>query len=81
MPRSRFEQICQYLHLPDNTKQPDKDSKEYKLYKLSKIDEKVNEATRCYKPKQQFSIDEQMLIQKLAHHYLPKKLKKFGVKL
>ena len=44
MSRPRFEQICQYLHLADNSKQPDKDSKEYKLYKLCKIDEKVNEA-------------------------------------
>ena len=44
MSRPRFEQICHYLHLADNSKQPDKDSKEYKLYKLCKIDEKVNEA-------------------------------------
>ena len=36
MSRPRFEQICQYLHLADNSKQPDKDSKEYKLYKLIK---------------------------------------------
>ena len=47
MSRSRLEQICQYLHLAD------KDSKEYKLYKLGKIDEKLNEAaTTYYKPKQ-----------------------------
>ena len=28
MSRTRFEQICQYFHLADNSRQPDKDSKE-----------------------------------------------------
>ena len=70
MSRPRFEQSCQYLHLADNSKQPDKDSKEYTLYKPGKIDEKVNEAaTRCYKPKQQLSTDDQMVGKKLAHHF------------
>ena len=85
MSRPRFEQICHYLHLADNSKQPDKDSKEYKLYKLGKIDEKVNEAAaRCCKPKQQLSIDEQMVrtnVRISFLQYLPKKPKKFGVKL
>ena len=55
----RFEQICQYLRLADNRKIPDRNSKEFKLYKLVKITERVNECSRKgFTLYQQLSIDE-----------------------
>ena len=56
----RFEQICQYLHLSDNKKTPDRNSREFKLYKLGKITEREC-SWKCYNPNQQLNIDEQMI--------------------
>ena len=56
----RFEQICQYLHLSDNKKTPDRNSREFKLYKLGKITEREC-SLKCYNPNQQLNIDEQMI--------------------
>ena len=71
-------QICQCLHFADNKKTPDRNSKEFKLYKLGNVTEPVNECSRkCYTPNQRLSIDEQMIGTKFHISYLqymPKKL-------
>ena len=82
---SRFKEISRYLHLADNTKTPERNAKEYKLYKLGNIQNKVNE--RCkknYIPQQEVSIDQQMIGTEARIsflQYMPKKPKRFGVKL
>jgi len=85
MPGYRFEQICSFLHLSDNSKTPEKTSSTYKLYKLGNVHVKVNEnAKKAYVPSQQLSIDEQMIGTKCRIsfiQYMPEKPKKFGVKL
>ena len=78
----RFEQMCQYLRLTDNRKIPDRNSKEFKLYKLVKITERVNECSRKgFTLNQQLNIDKQKIGTK-SHisflQYMPKNQTKFG---
>ena len=59
MSGSRFEQISRYLHLADNAKTPERDAKEYKLYKLGNIQNKVKDhCKKNYMPQEEISIDE-----------------------
>ena len=84
MSGSCFEQMSRYLYLADNTKTPERDAKEYKLYELGNIQNKVNKhCKKSYIPQQEVSIDEQMIGRKACISFLqytPKKPKKFGVK-
>ena len=80
--RKQFYGILKYLHLPDNTKTPEKTDPNYKLHKLGGIIELLNASfTSGYTPCQQITIDEQMTGIKSRISFLqcmPKKSKIFG---
>ena len=86
MTRQRFRDILRYLHLVDNREIAEKDHPNYtKLGKLGKLDEKLSKLFRkMYHPGQNISIDEQMIGTKCRVcfiQYMPKKPKKFGIKI
>jgi len=85
MPRDRFVLIMRFLHLSDKTKEPPRDSPNYKLYKIGNLYSKTNENfLKFYKPDKNLSIDEQMIGTRCRVgfiQYMPKKPKKFGIKL
>ena len=84
--RNRFKQILRYLHLVDNSDNLQRTDPNYnKLFKLGDIPEKLNKAFKeMYAPSRQLSLDEQMIGTKSRIgflQYMPKKPKKFGIKL
>jgi hypothetical protein len=80
-PRTRFKQILRYLHCEDNRNS----NKDDKLRKLRTVIDSLNDAFRqMYSPSQCLSIDESMVGTKCRIsflQYMPKKTKKFGIKL
>ena len=84
VPRSFYE-IQRYLHFNDNTLAVNKDHSCYKLFKIRPILDIVDETFRLhYSPATNVSIDEQMIGTKARLsfiQYLPKKPKKWGVKV
>ena len=86
MNRDRFLKILQFLHLVDNSDAlPRNDPNYNKLFKLGGIHTKINNNfSDIYQPKRSMSIDEQMIGTKSRIsflQYMPKKPKKFGIKL
>lgn len=83
--RNRFSQINRYLHLVDNTTRPQQGTTGNKLFKLGKLPENlIAKFKRLYIPSQNLSVDEQMIGTKSRIsfiQYMPKKPKKFGIKL
>ena len=84
--RNRFKQILRYLHLVDNSENLRRTDPNYnKLFKLGDIPEKLNKSFKeMYDPSRQLSLDEQMIGTKSRIgflQYMPKKPKKFGIKL
>ena len=83
--RDRFKQILRYLHCADNSKRPDRNAPGYKLFKVQALIDTLNLSFRnLYTPKQNLSIDESMVGTKCRVsfiQYMPKKPKKFGIKL
>ena len=86
MPRNRFRDILRYFHLVDNRKSVEKGHPDYsKLFKLGGLENKLsNSFSEMYLPGKNLSIDEQMIGMKgrvSFIQYMPKKPKKFGVKM
>lgn len=86
MTRKRFRELSRYFHLADNKKSVEKGHPDYsKLFKLGGLDEKLSALfSRMYHPSRNLSIDEQMVGMKSRLsfiQYMPKKPKKFGVKV
>eukprot|EP00795_Rhopilema_esculentum_P006511 gene6511-11974_t len=86
MPRRKFQQVLRFLHLADNSKQlPRSDPNYNKLYKLGDLMACFNKCFKeMYAPRQNLSIDEQMIGTKLRIgflQYMLKKPKKFGMGL
>ena len=86
MPRRKFQQVLRFLHLADNSKQlPRSDPNYNKLYKLGDLMACFNKCFKeMYAPRQNLSIDEQMIGSKSRIgflQYMPKKPKKFGIKV
>ena len=83
--RKRFYDILKYLHLADNIKTPQKTNPNYKLQKLGGIIEfRIASFKSDYRPCQQIAIDEQMIgtVARISFlQYMPKKSKKFRLKL
>ena len=83
--RARFLQISRYLHLVDNTTQPAREDSGYKLFELGGISDVLCQTFKSlYQPTRNLSIDEQMIGTKSRVsfiQYMPKKPKKFGIKL
>ncbi|XP_057314098.1 piggyBac transposable element-derived protein 4-like isoform X1 [Hydractinia symbiolongicarpus] len=84
--RKRFRDILRYFHLVDNRKNVEKGHPNYsKLFKLGGLEEKLSKTfSDMYHPGQNLSIDEQMIGMKSRVgfiQYMPKKPKKFGVKV
>ena len=83
--RTRFLLISRYLHLADNKMKPDRGQPGYKLFKLGGIPELLCRTFKSlYVPTRNLSIDEQMIGTKSRVsfiQYMPKKPKKFGVKI
>jgi len=81
MSRTRFKQILRYLHCADNTANVSGD----KLRKLRSVVDTLNVSFRqLYTPSQCLSVDESMVGTKCRIsflQYMPKKPKKFGIKL
>lgn len=85
-PRNRFYLINRYLHFNDNNDQVDREHSLYdKLFKIRLIIERVQESFPLhYTSSRDVSIDEQMIGTKARIsflQYVPKKPKKWGVKL
>ncbi|CAB4043789.1 Hypothetical predicted protein, partial [Paramuricea clavata] len=60
--RTRFLLISRYLHLADNTMQPERVHPSYKLFKLGRIPEMLCQTFKSlYVPTRNLSIDEQMI--------------------
>lgn len=83
--RDRFKQILRYLHCADNSKTPARDHPDYKLHKVKPLVDHLNHIfPLLYIPSQSVSIDESMVGTKCRVsfiQYMPKKPKKFGIKL
>src|SRR6218665_986120 len=82
MSRDRFKQILRYLHCTDNSTARTTDDKLYKIRPL--IDSLNNSFRKVYVPTQCLSVDELMVGTKCRIsflQYMPKKPKKFGIKL
>lgn len=83
--RKRFQQITRYFHCVDNNDTPARDHPNYKLFKVNWIIDKLNNTFReYYVPAQNLSVAEQMIGTKCRVsflQYMPKKPKKFGIKL
>ena len=84
MSRTRFKQILRYLHCADNSHSNGSNSTD-KLRKLRDIVDMLNVSFRqMYTPSQCLSVDESMVDTKCRIsflQYMPKKPKKFGIKL
>ena len=86
MTRNRFQKLSTYFHLVDNKTAVNKDDPKYsKLFKLGGLESKICKAFfENYHPGQDLSIDEQMIGMKgrvSFIQYMPKKPKKFGIKI
>ena len=86
MSRDRFKALMRFLHLTDNTKQVPREDPNYdRLFKLGNLQKALNHRfSKPYSPKRSLSIDEQMIGTKCRLsflQYMPKKPKKFRVKL
>ena len=83
--RKRFYDILKYLHLAENIKTPQKTNPNYKLQKLGgTIEFRIASFKSDYRPCQQIAIDEQMIgtVARISFlQYMPKKSKKFRLKL
>eukprot|EP00795_Rhopilema_esculentum_P007360 gene7360-13095_t len=84
--RNRFKQLLRYLHLVDNSKDlPWNDPNRDRLFKLVNIVPSLNKSFQeMYCPSQNLSLDQQMIGTKSRIgflQYMPKKPKKFGIKL
>lgn len=81
----RYKEILRYLHLTDNNNVPDKNAPNYKLLKLGGLDRKLCDIfPSIYVPRQELSVDEQMVGTKCRIsfiQYMPKKPEKFGLKI
>lgn len=86
MARSRFEKLCQYFHVNDNSQNLDRNHPEYdKLFKVRPIYNKVlNQCQMIYSPAEYQAIDEAMVAFRgrlSFKQYLPLKPTKFGIKI
>jgi len=86
MNRDRFRELCKYFHLVDNRATLDKDDPNFsKLFKLGGLEKSITQSfSEHYHPGKNLSIDEQMIGMKgrvSFIQYMPKKPKKFGIKL
>ena len=86
MSRNHFKVILRFLHLADNSKQlPRNDKGHDRPFKLGNMPKILSQRfSEQYSPKCSLSIDEQMIGTKARIsflQYMPKKPKKFGIKL
>ena len=84
--RKRFREFQRYFHLVDNRNSVAKEHPCYsKLFKLGNIEDKLSKSfSEAYRLRRDLSIDEQMIGMKSRLsfiQYMPKKPKKFGVKV
>ena len=86
MTKNRFEQLCQYLHFSDTTKEPKRGEPNYdRLFKiLPVLKDVLDKAKNTYEPSKNISVDEGMIAFKgrLAfRQYMPAKPTKCGIKV
>ena len=85
MSSKRYKDILRFLHLTDNEKAPERDSPEFKLYKLGGLHNTLNKSfNSAYSPSKELSVDEQMVGTRCRVsfiQYMPKKPTKFGIKI
>lgn len=84
--RQRFQKIHQYLHLNDNTQQPDRDSPHHDpLFKVRPLLDTVRSTcNNIYRPSRDLSIDEAMIGFNGRLHfkqYIPSKPSPYGIKV
>ena len=69
MSRDRFLAISKYFHCANNEETPERDNPKYKLHKVQAIIEELNKTfKKYYTPKQNLSIDEQMIGTSVEFH-------------
>ncbi|KAL9978523.1 hypothetical protein ACROYT_G016049 [Oculina patagonica] len=86
MPKNRFEEISQYLHLNDTSREPARGEANFdRLYKCRPaLTAVLRNVQRCYSPTKNISIDEGMIAFKgrlSFRQYLPAKPTKYGIKV
>ena len=83
--RDHFCQIYRYFHLVDNSTKPQDITPGTRLFKLGNLQQELSQKFKTmYTPSRNLSIDEQMIGTKSRVsfiQYMPKKPKKFGIKL
>jgi hypothetical protein len=86
MKRYRFFHILRFLHFTDNKNEPDKKDEIFdRLWKLRNLFEILNTAfSKFYNPSENLAIYEVIVLLKgrvLFKQYIPKKHKRFGIKM
>ena len=86
MPKNRFEEISQFLHLNDTSREPARGEANFdRLYKCRPaLTAVLRNVQRCYSPTKNISIDEGMIAFKgrlSFRQYLPAKPTKYGIKV
>ena len=86
MTKNRFEQLCQYLHFSDTTKEPKCGEPNYdRLFKIRPVlNDVLDKAKNTYEPSKNISVDEGMIAFKgrLAfRQYMPAKPTTYGIKV
>ena len=86
MPKNRFEEISQFLHLNDSSQEPARGEANFdRLYKCRPaLTAVLRNVQRCYSPTKSISIDEGMIAFKgrlSFRQYLPAKPTKYGIKV
>ena len=81
----RFLNILRFLHFADNSQRPDKGEEYDRLWKLKTVSDKLNEAyAKFYNPSEHLAVDEVIVQFKgrvVFRQYIPKKRKRFGIKI
>jgi len=85
MTRDRFLHILRFLHFADNSQRPDEGEEYDRVWKLSTVFDKLNEAyAKFYNSLEHLEVDEVIVKFKgrvTFMQYIPKKRKHFGVKI
>ena len=86
MPRNCFQEISQFLHFADSTKNPARGEKGYdRLFKVRPVlNATLENSQRCYSPNKHIAVDEGMIAFKgrlSFWQYMPAKPTKYGIKV
>jgi len=82
MTRDRFLHILRFLHFADSSQKPDQGEQYDPLWKLRTVFDKLNKAyAKFYSPSEHLAVDEVIVKFFIFRQYIPKKRKRFGIKI